>query len=177
MGASHSSFQKIAVVGSGAVGFFYGALLANSGRETHFHMRRDLAHVKEHGLEVRSQAYSFILPKPHVHASTDTIGPCDLVIIALKATDNRVLPDLIPPLLNHKTAILTLQNGLGNEGFLALHFGQESILGGLCFVCPNRTGPGLVEHFSQGMIALGKYERAPEARAHTFSRPISTAVS
>ncbi len=69
-----------------------------------------------------------------------------------------------PPLLNNHTAILTLQNGLGNEAFLASHFGQERILGGLCFVYLNRTKPGLVEHFSQGMIALGEYERPPAER-------------
>ena len=166
MAASHSPFQKIAVVGSGAVGCYYGALLARSGKETHFLMRRDLAHVQEQGLEVRSQAGSFTLSNPFAHATTREIGPCDLVIIALKATDNQVLPDLIPPLLNSHTAILTLQNGLANEAFLASHFGHERILGGLCFVCLNRTGPGLVEHFSQGTIALGEYERPPAERTH-----------
>ena len=166
MSASHSSFQKIAIVGSGAVGSYYGVLLARSGKETHFLMRSDLAHVKTHGLEIRSQGESFTLSKPLIHASTNTIGPCDLVIIALKATDNDVLTDLIPPLLGPHTAILTLQNGLGNEAFLASHFGQERILGGLCFVCLNRTAPGLVEHFSQGMIALGEFERPPAERTH-----------
>ena len=73
-----------------------------------------------------------------------------------------------PPLLNNHTAILTLQNGLGNEAFLASRFGQERILGGLCFVCLNRTEPGLVEHFSQGMIALGEYERPPAERTRAL---------
>lgn len=164
MSGSHSSGRKIAVVGSGAVGCYYGTLLARAGNSVHFLMRRDFAHVQAHGLEVRSQAGSFKLTPTHAHESTESIGPCDLVIIALKATDNRALLNLLPPLIHKQTLLLTLQNGLGNEAFLASHFGPDHVLGGLCFVCLNRTAPGVVEHYSQGRIALGEHERAPMAR-------------
>ena len=95
---------------------------------------------------------------------TRSIGTVDLVIVTLKATDNEALLDLLPPLLHDETMILTLQNGLGNEAWLARHFGEARVLGGLCFVCLNRTGPGVVEHYSQGAVALGEYQRQPTER-------------
>ena len=73
-------------------------------------------------------------------------GRVDLVIVALKATANDALPDLLPPLLGPDTLLLTLQNGLGSEEFLAERFGAERVLGGLCFVCLNKTAPGVIEH-------------------------------
>ena len=81
--------------------------------------------------------------KIRAYKTTEAIGPCDLVLIALKATNNDVLPDLIPPLL-HETTALLLQNGLGNEEFLARHFGAERVAGGLCFICVNRVAPSMI---------------------------------
>jgi 2-dehydropantoate 2-reductase len=79
-------------------------------------------------------------------------------------TSNAVLPDLLPPLLKPDTVLLTLQNGLGNEEFLSAHFGGDRVMGGLCFVCLNRTAPGVIQHIAQGRIDLGEYKRPPGAR-------------
>ena len=164
MPASHVSPLKIAVIGSGAVGCFYGAKLAQAGADVHFLMRSDLQHVQEHGLTIRSNNDTFTLSQPQVYGNTTAIGACDLVIVALKATDNDALLQLLPPLLGKDTMILTLQNGLGNEAWLASHFGEQRILGGLCFVCLNRVSPGVIEHYAQGTVALGEHGRAPMER-------------
>ena len=155
---------KIAVVGSGAVGCYYGGRLAQHGRNVHFLMRSDLAAVKKNGLTVRSPDGNFQLP--HVNASADVaeIGPCDLVIISVKTTSNPDLLRLLPPLLHAETALLTLQNGLGNEEFLAEHFGAERVMGGLCFVCLNRVGHGTVEHYGHGSLSVGEFSRTPQPR-------------
>jgi 2-dehydropantoate 2-reductase len=100
----------------------------------------------------------------NAHASTEEIGPCDLVIVALKKTSNPVLDGLIPPLLKENTAVLTLQNGLGNEEFLAERFGARRIMGGLCFVCLNRTAPGVIEHYGYGTLSIGEFGRASQER-------------
>ena len=143
---------KIAIVGCGAVGLFYGAKLALSGQNVHFLMRSDYEHVKRKGIKIESiKNKNEYLSNPLVYNSPHEIGPCDLVIIAIKATDNNSLENLIPPLLNKETAILTLQNGLGNEQFLAERFGQNRIMGGLCFVCLNRTSSGVVKHIAQNI--------------------------
>ena len=161
---------KIAIVGCGAVGLFYGAKLALSGQNVHFLMRSDYEHVKRKGIKIESiKNKNEYLSNPLVYNSPHEIGPCNLVIIAIKATDNNSLEDLIPPLLNKETAILTLQNGLGNEQFLAERFGQNRIMGGLCFVCLNRTSSGVVKHIAQGAISSGEYSGLPLPRTHDIA--------
>ncbi|CAN5172597.1 putative 2-dehydropantoate 2-reductase [soil metagenome] len=157
---------RIAVIGSGAVGCYYGAMLARHGRDVHFLMRSDLDHVREHGLRIRSAQGDFHLGEVNAYGTTGEIGPCDLVVIALKATSNGALDALVPPLLREGTMLLTLQNGLGNEEYLAAKFGAERVLGGMCFVCLNRTAPGVIEHYGQGQIAIGEFGRTPRARIH-----------
>ena len=160
---------RIAIVGSGAVGCYYGGRLAQQGHEVHFLMRSDYEQVQQHGLKVRSLHGDFSLPQVLCHRSTAEIGPCDLVIIAMKATANDALLSLLPPLLKADTMILTLQNGLGSDDFLAQHFGSERVLGGLCFVCINRTAPGEIHHIAQGQIALGEHSGAPQVRTETLA--------
>jgi 2-dehydropantoate 2-reductase len=155
---------KIAVVGSGAVGCYYGAKLAQCGGNVHFLMRNDLEAVKKNGLQIRSPGGDFHLAQVNACGSTEEIGACDLVLIALKTTANKALEKLIPPLLKENTALLTLQNGFGNEDFLAERFGAERVMGGLCFVCLNRTAPGIVEHFGYGTLSVGEFGRGAQAR-------------
>jgi len=160
---------RIAIIGSGAVGCYYGGRLAQHGHEVHFLMRSDYEHVNQHGLKIRSVDGDFDLPEVHCHRSTAAIGECDLVIIAMKATANELLLSLLPPLLHQKSKILTLQNGLGSDDFLARHFGSAHVLGGLCFVCINRTAPGEVHHIAQGQIALGEHSGAPQVRTEALA--------
>jgi 2-dehydropantoate 2-reductase len=155
---------KIAVVGSGAVGCYYGGLLAHGGANVHFLMRSDLETVRERGLAIHTMGKTIAITGVHAAASTTEIGPCDLVIIALKATANAMLQEAIPPLLKPDTALLTLQNGLGNEEFLAAHWGEERVMGALCFVCLNRIAPGVIEHFDHGSISIGEFRRPAGGR-------------
>ena len=155
---------KIAVVGSGAVGCYYGGKLAQRGLNVHFLMRSDLDTVKKQGLQIRSPDGDFHLREVNAFASTEEIGPCDLVLISLKTTANKALEKLIPPLLKENTALLTLQNGFGNEDFLAERFGTERVMGGLCFVCLNRVGHGVIEHYGHGTLSIGEFGRPPQPR-------------
>jgi 2-dehydropantoate 2-reductase len=167
--------MRIAVVGSGAVGCYYGGRLANDGRDVHFLMRSDLAHVTTHGLRVHSPAGDFFLPSVRAYGTPEEIGPCDLVIIALKATANDALGRLIPPLLHARTLLLTLQNGLGGDEWLAKRFGTERVLGGLCFVCLNRTAPGEVHHLAQGEISIGELSGPPQSRTQLIAAAFNQA--
>lgn len=157
---------RIAVVGSGAIGLYYGGKLAQAGLELHFLMRGDLTEFRQNGLTVRGRDENFRVAKVNCYNSTKEIGPCDLVLIAVKATSNEEIIDLISPLLHERTMLLTLQNGLGNEEFLAGHFGAERVLGGLCFICLNRISRTVVERFDYGHIVLGEHGRLPQARTH-----------
>ena len=156
---------RIAVVGSGAIGCYYGGKLAASGQDIHFLMRSDLEAVRKRGLTLRStEAPDVFLPHVQAYGSTSEIGPVDLVIIAVKTTANASLDTLIPPLLHSKTALVTLQNGLGNEAYLAERFGAERVMGALCFVCLNRIEPGVIQHFGHGTISIGEYHGKPTPR-------------
>ena len=157
--------MKIGVVGCGAVGIYYGGKLGRSGQEMHFLLRSDYDAVRRSGIQVFSPEGNFRY-QPKCAKSPDEIGHCDLVMISLKSTANARYADLLPPLVGTNTAVLTLQNGLGNEEQLAALFGGEKIMGGLCFVCLNRTQPGVVHHFAHGNIVLGEYGRWPEPRTH-----------
>ena len=160
---------RIGVVGAGALGGYYGAKLAYFGRDVHFLMRGDLREVRRFGIRVRGKTENFRLAKVNCYNSSEEIGPCDLVLIALKTTANRELLHLVPPLLQEGTMLVTLQNGLGNEEFLAEHFGAERILGGLCFVCLIREAGGVIEQYGHGRMVLGEYRRYPLPRTHDVS--------
>ena len=160
---------RIAIVGAGAVGSYYGARLANFGRDVHFLMRSDLREVRRSGIRIRGKTENIHVAKVNGYASTAEIGACDLVIIALKATSNSALLDLLPPLLHETTMLLTLQNGLGNEEFLAEHFAAERVLGGLCFVGLNRVAPGAIEHYAGGRVILAEYSGYPKPRTHDIA--------
>lgn len=158
------SIGKVAVVGAGAVGAYYGGRLAAAGADVDFLVRRDLDLWREHGLRVKSAHGDFTVCPVAAAASPEEIGPCDLVVIALKATGNHAIDQLIPPLLGPGTRLLTLQNGLGNDDLLAERFGAERVMGGLCFVCINRADDGVIHHLGEGHVSLGNHGRAADQR-------------
>jgi 2-dehydropantoate 2-reductase len=160
--------MKIGMVGCGALGSYYGAKLCRDGQETHFLLRTDYECVRARGVRVRSVEGDFHV-NPRCARVPEDIGVCDAVLIGLKTTANGQFARLLPPLVGENTAVVTLQNGLGNEAVLADLFGPEKILGGLCFVCLNRVEPGVIHHLAHGTIVLGEYNRWPEPRTHDLA--------
>jgi 2-dehydropantoate 2-reductase len=157
--------MKIAVVGCGAVGSYYGAMLCRAGQEVHFLLRSDFEAVRQKGVTIRSPAGNFTL-HPQCAKTPEAIGLSDLVLIGLKTTANDQFPKLLPPLVGPQTAVATLQNGLGNTEQLARLFSPKQILSGLCFVCLNRVKPGVILHLEYGMIVLGEFQRRAGPRTH-----------
>ncbi|HEY9171412.1 MAG TPA: 2-dehydropantoate 2-reductase [Verrucomicrobiae bacterium] len=157
--------MKIGVVGCGAVGSYYGAQLWRAGEDVHFLLRTDYDVVRRQGVRILTPKGDF-LARPACAAQPETIGVCDLVLIALKTTANDQFPRLLPPLVGPQTAALTLQNGLGNEEALARLFPPEQVLGALCFVCLNRIAPGVIHHTDHGQIVLGEFQRPASPRTH-----------
>ena len=160
--------MKIAVVGCGALGSFYGARLCRSGQDVHFLLRSDYDVVRQKGVTIRSIDGDFHV-QPRCARTPDEIGVCDVVLIGLKTTANDQFPKLLPPLVGPHTAVVTLQNGLGNEEQLARLFPAAQILGGLCFVCLNRVEPGVIHHMAHGRIVLGEFQRPPQPRTHELA--------
>ena len=160
--------MKIVVVGCGAVGSYYGARLCRAGQEVHFLLRSDFEAVRQKGVTIRSVAGDFHV-QPKCARTPEEIGVCDVVLIGLKTTANDQFPKLLPPLVGPQTAVVTLQNGLGNTEQLARLFPPEQILNGLCFVCLNRVEPGVIQHLKYGTIVLGEFQRPTGPRTHQLA--------
>ena len=157
--------MRIAVVGSGALGLYYGALLQRADNDVRFLMRRDLDAVTRGGLTVTSPNGDFRLDRVQGFARPEEMGEVDLVLVGLKTFDNGRLVELCRPLMRGGAAVLTLQNGLGNEELLAEAFGSERVLGGVAFLGANRGEPGTVHHLGKGHIRLGEHRGGLSARA------------
>ncbi len=169
------TFSKIAIVGAGAIGCYYGARLARAGQRVHFLMRGDLPAVRERGLRVSLPTESFELKPVKAHGSADELGPADLIIVGLKTTANGQIESLLRPLLHPQSTLLTLQNGLGSDELLAETFGAERVVGGLCFICVNRVAPGEILCIEPGSVAFGEFERPAGDRVRAISEMFSAA--
>lgn len=162
---------RVAIVGAGALGLYYGSLLAKHGRDTGarvaFLARSDYDILRGRGVIVHSTDGDFALPADRIRVFDSRrpeelareFGPVDLIIIGLKTTANDpAYGRLLPSLFDDKhTVILCLQNGLGNEAALAEFVPPERILGGTAFLCSNRIAPGEIEHTEHAMIHIAPY--------------------
>ena len=160
--------MKIAIVGCGALGSYYGGKLHQANQTVHFLLRSDFEHVRREGVHVTSPQGNFHFHPRSTNNSTK-IGVCDLVIVSLKTTANDQLEDLIAPLVQSTTAVLCLQNGLGNIERLSHFIPLNQILGGLCFICVNRPLPGNILHLDHGQIVIGEAQGWPEPRTHDLA--------
>ena len=132
-------------------------MLARSGFEVHFLLHSDFSHVRELGLRVESPLGDFHLSSVHAHSSPDTMPPCDVTIVGLKTTRNEMLADLLPAPTREGGVVLVLQNGLDVEADSAAIVGDDRVLGGCCFLCSNKVGPGHIRHLDFGRIVFGEY--------------------
>jgi 2-dehydropantoate 2-reductase len=156
---SRISGRRYAIVGTGAIGGYYGACLQRTGQDVHFLLHSDYEQVRQRGLKVDSIEGDFVLPQVQAYQCAEEMPVADVVIIGLKTTQNaRLLPQLLPPLLQPDTVILTLQNGLDIEAEIAAIAPQNPILGGLCFICSNKVGAGHIHHLDYGSVLMGTYD-------------------
>lgn len=148
---------SVAVVGAGAVGSYYGGRIQQAGNDVRFLLRGDYEEVRQKGLQVESVKGDFEISSPQVFKSPQEMGPVDLVLVAWKSTANEHAEVVISPLLHEQSKILTLQNGLGNVELLEKLFGENRILGGLCFVGINRLAAGHISHTGGGVVTVGEF--------------------
>lgn len=150
--------MRYAIIGTGAIGAYYGAKLAHAGNDVHFLLHSDYDYVKEHGLQVDSCDGSFHLDAPQVYHSTADMPDADVVIVALKTTNNsRLLPELLTPLLHTDPTVLLIQNGIGVEADVQKMFPKTQLAAGLAFICSAKSEPGRVNHQCYGSINIGNY--------------------
>ena len=160
----------VAIVGSGALGLYYGAKLAHCGVAVSFLARRDLVHLQQKGLQIRCTEGNFHLKEIKAYAEPKQIGPVDLVIVAIKTTANPSLAKLLPSLIGPETAVCTLQNGLGNEELIGSIVGRDRVLCGVCHVCVSRPTPGVASNMSGGNIRFSDLIGGNTPRAQSLAR-------
>ena len=149
---------SVAVIGSGAVGSYYGARLARAGHDVRFLMRRDLERTRRSGLEIRSYEGDFLVHPCQAFGASAEIGEVDWVVCSLKATALHEAGELIRPCVGEDTRIVALMNGLGVEDCLAEAFGGHRVFGGMAFVGINRDDQGVVHHLAAGRVSIGHFE-------------------
>ena len=155
--------MRYGIIGTGAIGGYYGAKLAHAGQEVHFLLHSDYEYVKQHGLQVDSCDGSFHLDDVNVYQHTEDMPPCDVVLVGLKSVNNSKLQTLLPPLLHDHTLVVLIQNGIGVEEDVQKMFPDVQLAAGLAFICSAKTEPGLVSHQCYGSINLANYSCKDEA--------------
>lgn len=154
--------MKIAILGAGALGCYYGARLQESGQDVSFIVRSEYGYLKEHGLQVKSLHGDISLPRLKVYRDAAEVGLVDLVIVAWKSTANAGFSKALPPLMGPDTVVVTLQNGMGNAEEIARIIPADRIYVGLCFICAMRAEPGHVNHLEGGNIQFAPFVPSPE---------------
>ena len=169
MSTSFPENPRIAIIGTGALGCYYGAKLVKAGEDVHFLARSGRAALTVRGLQVKGPSENLRVKKIHVYGSAAEIGRCDLVILATKATSNDALKTLLPPLLNPETVVMTLQNGLGVEEPVAEIVGPDRVIGAICYIGCMRTAPGVVTCSFPGLMTVGKFGKPAGERTHAVA--------
>jgi 2-dehydropantoate 2-reductase len=160
--------MRIAVMGSGGVGGFYGGHLAHVGCDVTFVARgAHLAAMRERGLRIERDSLPDIhLPEIKVTNDPATIGKVDLVIIAVKLWDTETAVRAVTPIVGSQTAVLSLQNGVIKDDILRREFGERAVMGGVGYVATHIARPGVVHQTGnlQRMV-FGEYDGRRSARA------------
>ena len=150
------------VIGTGAIGGFYGGRLAEAGRQVRFLLHSDYEHVRLHGLRVDSCDGDFRLATVDAYADTAGMPPSDVVLVCLKSVNNHLLPRLLAPIVSDDTVVVLIQNGIGLEEDLQQMFPRLQIVAGLAFICSAKVGPGHISHQCYGSINLGNYSASAD---------------
>jgi 2-dehydropantoate 2-reductase len=169
--------MRIAVIGAGAVGGYFGGRLAQCGHEVFFVVReatREILAVS--GLRVNSVAGDFSIEKPQLASSPAEIGPVDLILLAVKAPQVKEVAPTLKPLVGRETVLVPLQNGLEAPAMAAEALGEGVVIGGLCKIFASKTGPATIEHLGlEPTIELGELDGRRSERVERIQRELSKA--
>ncbi|SRR5581483_7806541 len=170
-----SGQTRIAVMGSGAVGGYFGARLAAAGENVAFiargahleAMRRDGLCVKSVGGDFRAHGVFTDNPRE--------VGPVALVLFCVKSYDTESVSAMLAPIIRPRTVVLSLQNGVDNADRLASRWGRDRVLGGVVYLGAQLSAPGTITHSAGGRIVLGALD-APDSEAARAAESILSAA-
>jgi len=157
---------RIAVMGTGGVGGYFGARLARGGHDVAFVARgRQLEALRAHGLRVESPLGDLHLPDIEVTDNPKELGPADLVLFGVKLWDTEASAELIKPLLTGRTGVVSFQNGVVKDDILRRTLGAEHVVGGLCYIAATIAEPGVIRHSGTlQKLVFGEYDGSTSPR-------------
>jgi 2-dehydropantoate 2-reductase len=168
--------MRIAVMGAGAVGGYFGAKLAHAGHEVWFISRRErLKAYRLTGVRVESIDGDFEVVPMRATNDPTSIGKVDLVLFTVKSTGTLLAAERAVPLVGRHTSVLTLQNGVDNEAVISDVLGEESIVPGVAVIGVSMPEPGLVRHTNNGSITLGEVSGEETSRVQEICQAFADA--
>ena len=170
--------MKIAMMGSGGVGGFFGGRLAHAGCDVSFIARgAHLAAMRERGLVIESAARGDIrVPKVRATDDPAAVGPVDFVILSVKLWDTDSAIRQMRPMLKPGTAVLSLQNGVIKDDILRRELGDAPVMGGVCYVATTIARPGVIlQTGSMQRVVVGEYDGRPSERARALHEALQKA--
>lgn len=162
--------MKIAIMGTGGVGGYFGAKLALGGSDVHFIARgAHLAAIRRDGLRVQSPLGDLHLPAPSATDAPADIGPVDVVILGVKLWDTESAAEAIRPLVGASTMVVSLQNGVAKDEILGAALGQQAVVGGVCYIAAGIDAPGVIGHYgTMQKLVFGEYGGQRSERVERF---------
>ncbi|MEO5332194.1 MAG: 2-dehydropantoate 2-reductase [Magnetococcus sp. YQC-5] len=165
----------VLVVGTGAVGGFYGARLARAGARVSTVHRSDFDIVHQHGIHIDSIDGDFhFMPHQVLRQVNDCTVPPDYLLVTLKALPDIQIPQIIRPAVGPKTVIILLQNGIDNEEPVARAFPHNEIISALAFICVQRSTPGVIRHLCFGRLVIGLYPQGTSESVQRLAQLFAT---
>lgn len=160
--------MKIAMMGSGGVGGFFGGRLAHAGYDVSFIARgKHLEAMRRHGLTIENEPQGDIrVPRVHATEHPASLGPVDLVILSVKLWDTEDAARAIAPIVGPDTGVLSLQNGVVKDDILRTAFGADRVMGGVGYVATHISKPGVIHQTgTMQRIVVGEYDGRKSERA------------
>ncbi|WP_300675208.1 2-dehydropantoate 2-reductase [Soonwooa sp.] len=156
---------NVSVVGTGAIGGFYGIMLAQLGYNVHFLLHSDYDYVKENGLTLASKVFGEIkLPKVNAYKNAKDMPVSDIVLVALKTTQNKnVLPEVLPEITDENSSVIFIQNGLGMEEEAVAMFPNLHVAGAVALIGSRKEKNGIIIHETYGAIDFGNFNLKNDA--------------
>lgn len=162
--------MKIAIVGAGGVGGYFGARLAESGCDVSFIARGEhLETMRKDGLSIRSPLGNLHLKSVQATSDPAAIGLADVVLVAVKLWDTETAARSLKPLVGPDTMVISLQNGVDKDAVLARYVAERNLLGGVCYIAASIAAPGVIEHANRlAKITFGEMDGQPTPRSLAF---------
>lgn len=169
--------MNVLIIGTGAIGSFYGSLLAKAGASVSVLARADYAQVNAHGIDITSDTKLgnwHFKPSQVVRQASALSEKPDFVLLCIKVVEGADRAGLIRDAIGENTKIVLISNGVEIEEEMVRAFPDNEIISGLAFICVTRTAPGKVRHQAYGRLVLGHYPVGQSSAAEMLAEMFTT---